>query len=139
MKYIIKLKKDNPVKYIKTKAEKEGLKCSVEGNNIVIESVTSEDGKSQVPIPVMFKGKIKTEEETVIVTGRINYGFYLSSLLAFSAVLISARLTASLIQKQKENMILCGIVTVLLILVATVTEIKGKPLKNKIKIFLENL
>lgn len=139
MKYTIKRDKDDLVKFMKTKADKEGLSCVVIGEEITIEAKPGEDSAGQTQVPVVFKGKIKMEDQTTIIQGKTGYGFYLSTLVCFAAILIVIRLIASIIQKQIENIILCGVVTLLLIIVVAVVNKMGKPLKSKIEHFFENL
>lgn len=131
--------KDDLIKHIKNKATKKDLQCKFENGKFTIESVPGKSKETQTPVPVMFKGTIEDDNDSSIIKGRFSYGFYFSTLVIIAIVFIIARFSWSLYQKQTDNMILCGIVTVLLIIVCVVIQVKGKELKQKITDFLLNL
>lgn len=137
--YIVNRSKDDLTKFMKTKADKIGLQCKFEENKLLVESKPGTDKYTQTPIPVMFKGKITEEESKTKISGRFSYGFYLTTLVIAAVILIIARLIASVYQKQLDNIILCGIVTVLLVIVIVVVRVRGKQLKGTIEEFLSNL
>lgn len=137
--YIINRDKKDLIKFMKTKSERMGLQCIFDENKVTVEAKPGTDMYSQTPIPVMFQGKIVEEENTTRISGRFSYGFYFTTLVAVAVVLIIARLGWSLYKMQRNNIILCAIVIVLLIIVCGVVKIKGKDLKDKIEEFLFNL
>lgn len=126
-------------KFMKTKAHKEGLQCKFEGDKFVLESEPETDASTQTPVPVMFKGEVRQEEGCSVISGKFSYGFYLSRLVLIAIALIATRLLWSLYKFQKSNIILCIVVTVLLVIVCIVTNVMGKPLKQKMIAFLNNL
>lgn len=139
VEYKINREKNDLIKFMKTKSGKKGLCCTFEGDKIIIEAEPGKDMQSQTPIPTMFKGKIVEEGNSTTISGRFSYGFYLTTLVIVAIVLIAARLAWSVYKMQRNNIILCIIVTILLILVCIVVNIKGKKLKNEIEEFLGNL
>lgn len=139
MRYEIKREKHDLVKFMKTKSEKVGLKCTIEGDRIKVEAQPGDSSATQTPIPVEFKGRIKKDDDKTIIEGKYGYGFNLTTLGIVAAVLIAVRLAWSIYQKQTSNIILCGIVTALLIVVVMVAGRVGKPLKTKIEEFFGDL
>lgn len=137
--YIINRDKKDLIKFMKGKAEKMGLQCKFEEEGFVVESKPGADMDSQTPIPVMFKGKLIEEDTRTRLTGRFTYGFYLTTLVIIAVVLILARFTWSVYQKQMDNIILCAVVTVLLMVVCVVVRVKGRALKKTISEFLLGL
>ena len=71
--------------------------------------------------------------------GKFSYGFNLYTLVIIAAILIVARFVWSAFQNQVDNMILCGIVTALLIVVIIVVNVKAKPAKRILTEFLDDL
>lgn len=124
---------------LKSKAVKQNLKTVYDNDKIQISLEPGKFNKGEDSIPVTFKGKVTEENGNSIISGKFSYGFYLYSLVIFAAVLIIARFTWSAIQKQLDNMILCGIVTALLIIVVVVVYIKSKNARTIIIDFLKNL
>jgi len=139
MKIIVNRDRDDLIKFIETRADRLGLQCKVNDTNILIEAKPGDSKETQTPIPVCFKGKIIAEKDGTEIKGRFSNGFYLSTLLYVAIILIGVRLVASVYQQQMDNIILCGIVTVLLVVVYLVADVKGKPLRNKIAEMLNNL
>jgi len=137
MEIKIEREKRDLIKFMKKKAEKTGLECTVEGEKLIVQ--TKINDTAIIPVPVSFKGKITDIEKGVAITGRFSNGFYLTTLVILSAVLIIARLAWSIYKMQMDNIILCIIVSVLLAVVCIVTNVKGKPVRNNILDFLNNL
>lgn len=137
--YIVNRDKQDLIKFMKTKADKMGLQCKFEEDKVIVEAKPGADMHSQTPIPTMFKGKITEEGSVSKISGRFSYGFYLTTLVIAAAILIVARLVWSVYQMQKDNIILCIVVAVLLAVVCVVVKIQGKELKDKIGAFLEDL
>lgn len=123
-----------------TKADKCGYDCKFQGDKFTLEQKPGESMKDRAPVPITFVGNIteKGEEESLI-TGKFNNGFFLSKLVWVAVALIVTRLIVSILQKQLNNIVLCGIVTVLLIIVYVVTAVKGKPLKKEMTDYLNDL
>ena len=65
--------------------------------------------------------------------------FYLTTLVAVAAILIIARLSWSIYQKQLDNIIMCAIATAILVIVCVVVNIKGKKTKERIITLLKQL
>lgn len=123
---------------MKAKAEKKGVSVVAYGNKTEI-SLDYEKYKNESIVPVMFKGRFEDGENQCSLKGRFVYGFYLYTMVIVAAILIIARFIASYVQNQKDNMIMCGVVTLLLIIVVCVVHVKSKPAKKIISDFLNDL
>ena len=88
---------------------------------------------------MIFKGKMKDTESGSEMTGKFTFGFYLYSMVIVAIILIVARFGFSLYNMQEGNLILCGIVTVLLLIVIAVVVVKSKPDRQHITDFLNDL
>lgn len=130
--------KDELVNVMKSKGEKKGIKVIAYGSKTEI-SLDYEMYKNESIIPVTFKGDFFGDESLCTLKGRFVYGFYLYTMVIVAALLIVARFIASYVQNQMSNMVLCGLVTVLLIVVIIVVHIKSKPAKKIITDFLNDL
>ena len=139
MEFKINRDKKTLLNVMKSKGEKKNIKVVSFGDKIEISLESGKYTNGEDNIPVTFKGKISEEKDTGIVMGHFSYGFYLYTLVIFAAVLIAARFVWSVIQKQVDNMILCGIVTVLLIIVMTVVHLKASKGKKVIEDFLRDV
>ena len=127
-------------KFMITKADKCGYDCKFQGDKFTLEQKPGESMNDRAPVPITFVGNISEKgEEESIITGKFNNGFFLSKLVWVAVALIFTRLLMSIVQKQIQNIVLCGIVTVLLIIVYIITTIKGKPLKKEMTDFLNSL
>lgn len=131
--------KSSFIKVLKGKCEKNALKCSVEDNKIMIETFANSEGKLEDTIPAVFKGTIEAKENKTLIKGRFTNGFYLTTLVAVAAILIIARLSWSIYQKQLDNIIMCAIATAILVIVCVVVNIKGKKTKERIITLLKQL
>ena len=139
MEFEVNREKSSFIKVLKGKCEKNALKCSVEDNKIMIETFANSEGKLEDTIPAVFKGTIEAKENKTSIKGRFTNGFYLTTLVAVAAILIIARLSWSIYQKQLDNIIMCAIATAILVIVCVVVNIKGKKTKERIITLLKQL
>lgn len=139
MEFEFNREKSSFIKVLKGKCEKNALKCSVEDNKIMIETFDNSQGKLEDAIPAVFKGTIEAKENKTSIKGRFTNGFYLTTLVAVAAILIIARLSWSIYQKQLDNIIMCAIATAILVIVCVVVNIKGKKTKERIITLLKQL
>ena len=139
MEFEFNREKSSFIKVLKGKCEKNALKCSVEDNKIMIETFDNSEGKLEDAIPAVFKGTIEAKENKTSIKGRFANGFYLTTLVAVAAILIIARLSWSIYQKQLDNIIMCAIATAILVIVCVVVNIKGKKTKERIITLLKQL
>ena len=139
MEFEFNREKSSFIKVLKGKCEKNALKCSVEDNKIMIETFANSEGKLEDTIPAVFKGTIEAKENKTSIKGRFTNGFYLTTLVAVAAILIIARLSWSIYQKQLDNIIMCAIATATLVIVCVVVNIKGKKTKERIITLLKQL
>lgn len=139
MEFEFNREKSSFIKVLKGKCEKNALKCSVEDNKIMIETFDNSEGKLEDTIPAVFKGTIEAKENKTSIKGRFTNGFYLTTLVAVAAILIIARLSWSIYQKQLDNIIMCAIATAILVIVCVVVNIKGKKTKERIITLLKQL
>lgn len=139
MEFEFNREKSSFIKVLKGKCEKNALKCSVEENKIMIETFDNSEGKLEDAIPAVFKGTIEAKENKTSIKGRFTNGFYLTTLVAVAAILIIARLSWSIYQKQLDNIIMCAIATAILVIVCVVVNIKGKKTKERIITLLKQL
>ena len=139
MEFVFNREKSSFIKVLKGKCEKNALKCSVEDNKIMIETFANSEGKLEDTIPAVFKGTIEAKENKTLIKGRFTNGFYLTTLVAVAAILIIARLSWSIYQKQLDNIIMCAIATAILVIVCVVVNIKGKKSKERIITLLKQL
>lgn len=131
--------KDELLPVMKSKGEKKNIKIYCQDNKLVVSLKTGEFKNGEDSIPVMLKGRLVNIDEGCVFKGRFSYGFYLYTLVILAAVLIVARFAWSAYQKQLDNMILCGIVTVLLVIVIAVVFVKSKKAKELIMNFMNDL
>lgn len=139
MEIIYNRPKDELIKVMKSKAEKKNISVFCDGNKLQVGLQTGQFKNGEDSIPVILKGKITNADNGCVFKGRFSYGFYLYTLVIAAAVLIVARFSWSAYQNQVDNMILCGIVTALLILVIAVVLVKSKNAKKIILDFMNNL
>ena len=132
-------KKEDLLPVMKAKAEKANIKMTKEKDKISLMLETAKFQNGEDAVPVIFKGKITNTETGCTFDGKYTYGFYLYTLVIVAAILIVARFSWSAYQHQMDNMILCGIVTVLLIGLIVVVTKKSKGGKNVIEKLLNNL
>ena len=132
-------KKEDLLPVMKAKAEKANIKMTKEKDQISLMLETGKFQNGEDAVPVIFKGKITNTETGCTFDGKYTYGFYLYTLVIVAAILIVARFSWSAYQHQMDNMILCGIVTVLLIGLIVVVTKKSKGGKKVIENLLNNL
>ena len=128
-------KKEDLLPVMKAKAEKANIKMTKEKDKISLMLETGKFQNGEDAVPVIFKGKITNTETGCTFDGK----YTLYTLVIVAAILIVARFSWSAYQHQMDNMILCGIVTVLLIGLIVVVTKKSKGGKNVIENFLNNL
>lgn len=139
MEFEFNREKESLIRVLKKKCEKRALKCTVEGEKIKIETFINADGELEYVIPAVFTGKIWEKENKTVVKGKVTNGFYITGLGCFALILIIARLTWSIYKMQVDNIVLCGIATVLLFIVWVVAKVKGKSAKSKIETVIREL
>ena len=132
-------KKEDLLPVMKAKSEKANIKMTKEKDKIFLMLETGKFQNGEDAVPVIFKGKITNTETGCTFDGKYTYGFYLYTLVIVAAILIVARFSWSAYQHQMDNMILCGIVTVLLIGLIVVVTKKSKGGKKVIENLLNNL
>lgn len=130
--------KESFLRVLKSKAEKKGLIVNHIENQITLQ-LDNEKHTDKTSLPLIFKGKLTEEDNKTNIEGKFSNGFYYSVMIVVALVFILARLTASIIQKQFDNIILCGIVSVLLIIVEIVIKKKTEAAKEEIIKFLSDL
>lgn len=138
MEFVYNRDRDELINVMKSKAEKKNISVVTYSNKAQI-SLDSEKYKDESIVPVSFKGKFSETDNGCTLKGKYVYGFYLYTLVIVAAFLIVARFVASVIQNQADNMIMCGIVTVLLIVVICIVNVKSKPAKKILDEFLNDL
>lgn len=126
------------LRVMKSKAEKKNIHIIESGDGLTASLETGKFSNGEDVIPVTFKGKFTDKGECCSLKGKFTYGFNLYTMVIVAAVLIVARFAWSASQKQVDNMILCGIVAVLLIIVIVVVNVKAKPAKQILTEFLED-
>lgn len=124
---------------LKTKAEKKNINVTKNKEKISIMLETGKFANGEDAIPVTLCGKLTDTEKGSVFKGKYTYGFYLYTMVIVAAILIVARFSWSMYQKQTDNMILCGIVTILLIVMMMIVNKKSKAGKQVIEAFLEEL
>lgn len=139
MKFVYNRNMAELLRVMKSKGLKKNLVVSENNNKIQISVDYEKTQNTDMVIPVIFKGSLMEKEKECILTGRFYYGFYLYTLVIVAAVLIAARFIWSLYNMQVDNMVLCGIVTLLLIIVVMVVFKKSKQSKSLINSFLIDL
>lgn len=132
-------KKEDLLPVMKAKAEKANIKMNKREGQDFSNVRIGKFQNGEDAVPVIFKGKITNTETDCTFDGKYTYGFYLYTLVIVAAILIVARFSWSAYQHQMDNMILCGIVTVLLIGLIVVVTKKSKGGKNVIENLLNNL
>lgn len=139
MKFSYNRDKAELLRVMKSKAEKKNIRITESGDKLTASLEAGKFSNGEDAIPVTFKGAFNEDEKQCSLQGKFTYGFNLYTMVIVAAILIVARFSWSAYQKQVENMILCGIVTVLLIIVMVVVNIKAKSAKQILTEFLEDL
>ncbi len=121
------------------KAKKKNMVVKESNDSIEVSLVRGKFSSGMEAVPVTFKGKISEKEEGCTIEGKFTFGFYLYTMIIVAAVLIVARFSWSAYKAQTANMILCGIVTVLLLIVIAVVITKAAKPKEAITEFLKDL
>lgn len=139
MEFSYNREKAELLRVMKSKAEKKNIRITEKGDKITAGLEAGKFSGGEDAIPVTFKGTIADTDAGCLLKGKFGYGFYLYTLVIVAVVLIIARFTWSAYQNQVDNMILCGIVTALLILVIAVVKVKSKPAERILTEFLSDL
>lgn len=126
-------------KVLQAKAEKKKLQVISDAHRIQIFLKPEAFKNGEADIPVSFRGKFVAKEKGTLLQGKFTYGFYLYTLVFIAILLIVARFVWSAYQGQQDNMILCGIVTIVLIVVMAFVRQKSKPAKAIIEELLKDL
>ena len=133
MKFVLKDDYENLILDMRAKAKKKHILIDKKANKIKIYV----DPNSQLPeeqrFPVIFKGKVKSKDGESVIKGRFTYGFNFYTLIIIAIVLIAARLVASIMQKQIDNIVLCLIAIALLLVVITMILVRTSNIKDLIK------
>ena len=127
------------LRVMKSKAEKKNIQITESGDKLTAGLEIGKFSNGEDAIPVTFKGKFTEDGMKCHLKGKFSYGFNLYTLVIIAAILIVARFVWSAFQNQVDNMILCGIVTALLIVVIIVVNVKAKPAKRILTEFLDDL
>ena len=129
-----------------SKAEKKNLKVykfskkTKNGGDIVqVDFDTNIVDTNQIKVPLYFKGTMENNDKGCIYKGNIRFPKYMYCMIMVAALLIVARLTWSVYNWQVDNIILCGIVIALLLVMVIVIVKKTKSTKQTLIDFLSNL
>lgn len=139
MKFEYHRDKETLFNVMNNKAKKKNI--VVRENNNKVE-ITLEQGKfdaDATAVPVTFKGKIVENENACEIEGKFTFGFYLYTMVVVAVVLIVARFLWSAYKIQTENMVLCGVAAVILVIVVAVTIVKAAKPKEIITEFLNEM
>ena len=139
MEFCYNREKTELLRVMKSKAEKKNIHITENGDKLTVSLEAGKFSKGEDAIPVTFRGTFCGDGTQCILKGKFSYGFNLYTMVIVAAILIVVRFVWSASQKQVDNMILCGIVTALLILVIVVTNIKAKKAKQILTEFLTDL
>ena len=126
-------------KVLQAKAEKKNLQVISDSHRIQIFLKPEAFKNGEADIPVSFRGKFVSKENGTLLQGKFTYGFYLYTLVFVAILLIVARFIWSAYQNQQDNMILCGIVTLVLFAVMVFVRQKSKTAKALIEELLNDL
>ncbi len=139
MRYQYNKNKEQVIDAIKLRAQKKNVSFAKQDGSILLSLEHGKFKNGEDSIPVVFKGKINEDEGKTIVNGKFSYGFNLYTLVIVAIILIIARFVWSFYQNQTDNMVLCGIVTLLLLIVIAVVNVKSKTAKSIINEVLANI
>ncbi|MCR5703239.1 MAG: hypothetical protein K6G85_01350 [Eubacterium sp.] len=126
-------------KVLQAKAEKKNLQVISDSHRIQIFLKPEAFKNGEADIPVSFRGKFVPKENGTFLQGKFTYGFYLYTLVFVAILLIVVRFIWSAYQNQQDNMILCGIVTLVLFAVMVFVRQKSKTAKALIEELLNDL
>lgn len=139
MKFEYNRDKKTLLNVMNNKAEKKNIVVKEHDSKLEITLASGKFGDSVEAVPVTFKGKIVESEKGCSLEGKFSFGFYLYTLVIVAVALIIARFTWSAYKMQTQNMILCGIVALILVIVVAVVVAKATKPKEIITEFLKDL
>lgn len=139
MKFEYNRDKKTLLNVMNNKAEKKNIIVKEHDNKLEITLASGKFGDSVEAVPVTFKGEIVEDENGCRVEGKFTFGFYLYTMVFVAVTLIVARFLWSAYKMQTENMILCGIVALILVIVVAVVVTKATKPKEIITEFLHDL
>ena len=120
------------------RGKKKNLNIILSGDKFEISLQREKFLEGEGAIPVSFRGKVSEERGATVLKGKFTYGLYLDTLVAVAILLIAARLVWSILNGQTDNIILCGIVTVVLLFVMGYVHEKAKAAKKIILDFFND-
>lgn len=138
-KFTYQYEKTELINLLNTKAKKKHLNIIQNQDKIQISLNTQDFKNGEADIPVSFRGRISENDGMTILKGRFVFGLYLYILVIAAIMLVAARFVWSAYQKQTDNMILCGIVSIVLIVVVLIVSRKSKAAREIISQFLREL
>lgn len=139
MKFEYSRDKKSLLHVMDSKAKKKNIVVKENDDRIEISLAQGKFSSGMEAVPVTFKGKISEKDNACVIEGKFTFGFYLYTMIIVAAVLIIARFLWSAYKVQTTNMILCGIVAVILIIVAAVVTAKAAKPKEILTDFLNDL
>lgn len=139
MKFEYNRDKETLLNVMDNKAKKKNIVVREHDNKLEITLAPGKFDDRVEAVPVTFKGKIVEEEKECKIDGTFTFGFYLYTLVIVAVVLIIARFLWSVYKMQTGNMILCGIVAAILVIVVAVVVAKATKPKEIITEFLKDL
>lgn len=131
-----KKEKNEIINTLKVMGKKKNLNVLTKQDKVEIFLQREKFSADEGAIPVRFCGKFLKEQESTVLKGKFTYGFYLYTLVFVAILLIAVRFGLSVWQKQTDNIVLCGIVAVVLLLVMVYVRHKAKSAKKYISDFL---
>lgn len=131
--------KETLLNVMDNKSKKKNIVVKESSDRIEVTLAQGKFDSSVESVPVTFKGKITEEDNTCVIEGRFSFGFYLYTMVIVAAALIVARFLWSAYKMQTANMILCGIVAAILVIVVAVVVTKAAKPKEIIEEFLNTI
>ncbi|MCI8955650.1 MAG: hypothetical protein HFG29_01525 [Eubacterium sp.] len=131
--------KETLLNVMDNKSKKKNIVVKESSDRIEVTLAQGKFDSSVESVPVTFKGKITEEDNTCVIEGRFSFGFYLYTMVIVAAALIVARFLWSAYKMQTANMILCGIVAAILVIVMAVVVAKAAKPKEIIEEFLNTI
>lgn len=120
------------------KAKKNNIVIKKIGNSIEMTLLLEKANRTET-VPIIFKGKIVDDEKGCKIKGGFTFAFYLYVLIIAALCFIVARFSWSVYEMQTDNMILCGISAVVLVIAVIVVVKKTSESRKVIMDFLNDL
>ena len=139
MKFEYNRDKETLLNVMDSKAKKKNIVVKESRDRIEVALAQGKFDSGVESVPVTFKGKITEKDNTCVIEGRFTFGFYLYTMVIVAAALIVARFLWSAYKMQTANMILCGMVATILVIVVAVIVAKAAKPKAIIGGFLKDL